>query len=66
MSSRQAGVKIEITPEMVSAALRALEPFSDEQGHFGGISDSEGMEAALRAALQVAPLSVLQAPKDGR
>lgn len=41
----------EVTPAMVAAALEALYPHLNEDGHLDTISRGEGVEACLRAAL---------------
>ena len=49
----QVGDEIVITPETVSAGLRAFEIVSlDEYGQIWPATAREGIEAALRAALQ--------------
>jgi hypothetical protein len=43
------------TPEMVSAALTALEPYLWEDGSLGSVGRPDAIEAALRAALPLMP-----------
>ena len=61
----QAGAEIEITPEMVRAAIKAMVPYA-EHGELDAISLKEAVPAALRAAFQTANRDVHQPPKRCR
>jgi len=55
----------EVTSDMVAAALRATEPYLNEDGHLDTISAREAMEAALHAALRVRLAAVQPKTKGG-
>ncbi len=44
--------EIEITPEMVTAGIKAMDPYFWEDGSIGSYSMRSAVEAALRSAIQ--------------
>lgn len=52
---RRSRSSLNVTPEMIRAALRALDPFKDQQGYLAAFDSTVWMGAALRAALEVCP-----------
>ena len=51
-SSRAGAPELEITPQMLQAALEALRPFQWEDGLLGGADLRPAIEEALRAAFR--------------
>ena len=56
-TGRAGTTEIEITPAMIEAGVQAVSPYLDEVGDLHGLDIRPALEAALGAALAVAPLA---------